>query len=139
MRTCEKCGMPMAKGFVIGDGESYYCSEGCLYQDMTEQEYEELYENDEAYWTMWEEEAAGYFETGKIVTSFLCENFTFWLREGKTQEQAIELAIKDADGIATDPFSPNGKLLDEEAARATVGFWKEYMMELVSSEVTKGA
>lgn len=56
MRVCKKCGQPMTEGFVFGDGEFYYCSEKCLYQDMTEQEYEEAYENDEAYWTTWDED-----------------------------------------------------------------------------------
>lgn len=55
MRVCKKCGQPMTEGFVFRGGEFYYCSEKCLYQDMTEQEYEEAYENDEAYWTTWEE------------------------------------------------------------------------------------
>ena len=56
MRICSKCGKPMTSGYVIDDGEAYYCSEECLYEDYTEQEYEDLVEEDRAYWTEWEED-----------------------------------------------------------------------------------
>ena len=44
MRICSKCGKHLiSEGFVIEGGYSYYCSEECLYQDMTKDEWEELY------------------------------------------------------------------------------------------------
>ena len=54
-RVCSVCGKAMTQGFVIGDGEDYYCSEECLYSVYTEQEYIDMYESDHAYWTEWEE------------------------------------------------------------------------------------
>lgn len=56
MRVCEKCGKVMREGYVIGDGLFYYCSKDCLEQDLTEEEYEEMYLMDNAYWTEFEEE-----------------------------------------------------------------------------------
>lgn len=54
-RTCTECGCKMESGYVIRDGEEYFCSDDCLWAWYSEEEYEELCENDEAYWTMWEE------------------------------------------------------------------------------------
>ncbi|MFD0769336.1 hypothetical protein ACFQZ1_10735 [Bacillus sp. CGMCC 1.60114] len=45
----------MIEGYCIDDGLAYYCSEECLYKEYTPKEYEEMYENDCAYWTEWEE------------------------------------------------------------------------------------
>lgn len=38
-----------------------------------------------------------------------------WLREGVQEEEAKRLARKDIEGMTTNPFSPNGELLNEEA------------------------
>ena len=52
-RICSHCGEKMIDGFVIYDGDYYYCSEKCLHQHFTEEKYLELYEEDAAYWTQW--------------------------------------------------------------------------------------
>ncbi|MBR5316024.1 MAG: hypothetical protein IKU44_04455 [Firmicutes bacterium] len=52
-RICSKCGAKMYDGYCIHDGEEYYCSEECLHSEYTEEEYMEMYEADEAYWTEW--------------------------------------------------------------------------------------
>jgi hypothetical protein len=54
-RKCDKCNKGMNEGYVLLDCE-YYCSDECLHKEVTEQEYEELYENDDAYYTEWSEE-----------------------------------------------------------------------------------
>lgn len=54
-RICKICGSAMSYGFCIADGHAYYCSETCLNVDMTDEEYEELYEADSAYFTEWYE------------------------------------------------------------------------------------
>lgn len=54
-RICKRCRKAMTKGFVLGDGEAYYCSEECLHQDYTEEEYREMYETDNGYYTEWDE------------------------------------------------------------------------------------
>lgn len=55
IRICSKCGIIMVQGYCIGDGESYYCGDDCLYSEMTKEEYEELYDNGngDSYWTDW--------------------------------------------------------------------------------------
>ena len=52
-RTCTNCGKVMNSGYVINDGEEYFCSDDCLYGYYSDQEYQELCENDLAYWTEW--------------------------------------------------------------------------------------
>ena len=98
MRTCKKCGQPMEQGFVFGDGECYYCSEKCMYQDVTEQEYEEAYENGEAYWTTWDEDEneaervflierdyKGFFERFALTRKQFIEEFGFEPKECDTE------------------------------------------------------
>ena len=55
MRTCEVCHKEMINGYCVHDSE-YYCSDECLYSVYSEEEYKELCEEDEAYWTQWEED-----------------------------------------------------------------------------------
>lgn len=54
IRKCFECGKHMTEGYVIGDGEWYLCSDECLHKHVTPEEYMEMYENDEAYYTEWE-------------------------------------------------------------------------------------
>lgn len=54
-RTCNICGMDMKSGFCIHDGDEYFCSTECLHKKYTEEEYDEMYAEDEAYWTEWED------------------------------------------------------------------------------------
>lgn len=56
MRTCDCCGAPMIDGFCIRDGMEYFCSDDCLHSTYTKEEYLELYDADEAYWTSWADE-----------------------------------------------------------------------------------
>lgn len=54
MRTCDNCGKKMDMGYCVFSSE-YYCSEDCLHSAYSPQEYKELYEEDNAYWTQWED------------------------------------------------------------------------------------
>ncbi|MGQ4672472.1 hypothetical protein ACUIJ5_32080 (plasmid) [Bacillus toyonensis] len=54
-RVCNVCRQGMVEGYCIDDGLAYYCSEECLHKEYTPEEYEEMYEDDYAYWTQWEE------------------------------------------------------------------------------------
>ena len=54
VRICSHCNKLMIEGFIIGEGDEYYCSEDCLYQNLTKEEYNNMYEEDEAYYTEWE-------------------------------------------------------------------------------------
>lgn len=53
-RICTCCGRVMYEGYCIGDGLEYYCTEECLHKHYTEEEYNEMYKNDTAYWTQWD-------------------------------------------------------------------------------------
>lgn len=69
-RKCSKCGKLMNSGFVVGGGDEYYCSEKCLYKEITPEEWDELYEEcgDQNYWTEWEDEQDfGFYEDGSEV------------------------------------------------------------------------
>lgn len=54
-RICSECGRPMLEGYVIDDGAEYYCCEECLHSHYSPEEYKEMFNNDIAYWTEWEE------------------------------------------------------------------------------------
>ncbi len=55
-RTCSHCGKGMHAGYCINSGEKYYCSDECLHEHYTEEEYLEMYDdgNGDSYWTEWE-------------------------------------------------------------------------------------
>lgn len=55
IRVCSECGCLMDKGYCIEDGQEYYCSDDCLRQNMTDEEYNKLYDNGngDTYWTEW--------------------------------------------------------------------------------------
>lgn len=56
-RCCSHCHQPMDSGYVIENGEAYYCSMEHLLEHMTYEEYLELHDDGEgdSYWTQWEE------------------------------------------------------------------------------------
>lgn len=58
VRHCNECGKEMWEGFCIEGGLEYYCSEECLHKNLTEEEYEELYDNGngDSYYTEWYDE-----------------------------------------------------------------------------------
>lgn len=55
-RICDECGTIMTQGFCIDGGSAYYCSTECRDKHMTEEEFEELYDDGDGdtYWTQWE-------------------------------------------------------------------------------------
>lgn len=55
IRCCSECGSPMYEGFCIENGAEYYCSEECLHKHLSEEEYNDLYDDGkgESYWTSW--------------------------------------------------------------------------------------
>lgn len=44
----------MYSGYVVEDGEEYYCTEECLNKKYTKAEWEQMYEDGIGYWTEWE-------------------------------------------------------------------------------------
>jgi len=55
--TCTNCGKKMIEGFCIHGGEQYFCTTECLNTEMTEDEFNELYEDGgDCYYTEWEDD-----------------------------------------------------------------------------------
>lgn len=57
MRICSKCFKPIIdEGFVVHDGEDYYCSEECLFEVHSPWEWSDMCNDIEenCYWTTWE-------------------------------------------------------------------------------------
>lgn len=57
----EECGRPMIEGFVV-DGCDTYCSDKCLHEHLTDEEFNSLYDdgNGDTYWTTWYEDSETY-------------------------------------------------------------------------------
>lgn len=55
IRVCSQCGKPMYEGYCIEDGAEYYCSDDCLHQNLSEHQYQKLYDEGRgnSYWTSW--------------------------------------------------------------------------------------
>lgn len=54
VRVCSHCGEFMVEGYCIFTSTlEYYCSDTCLLENMTQDEYDELYEYGDSYWTEW--------------------------------------------------------------------------------------
>lgn len=63
-RKCNACGAGMNEGYCIEGGIEYYCSDACLYTEMTPAEWLELYNDGEgdSYWTDWSEDPDEYLD-----------------------------------------------------------------------------
>ena len=55
MRNSSECKTNMSGGYIIDNGEEYFCSNKCLYKNYTHKEYTKMFENDVAFYTTWEE------------------------------------------------------------------------------------
>lgn len=56
IRYCYECGEEnFDSGYVINDGDEYFCSDKCLYANYSEKSYLKMYEDGTAYWTQWDE------------------------------------------------------------------------------------
>ena len=57
-RICEECGKTMIEGYLV-NGCDTYCSDECLHKHLTDEEFEELYDNGngDTYWTNWYEDS----------------------------------------------------------------------------------
>jgi len=57
LRECASCNaVNFKEGFVIGDGELYFCSEECLNEHYSEEEWHRIYSEGNGYWTQWEDD-----------------------------------------------------------------------------------
>lgn len=55
IRVCSECWKPMYEGYCIEDGAEYYCSDECLHKNLSDKQYEKLYDEGRgnSYWTSW--------------------------------------------------------------------------------------
>lgn len=55
VRICSHCGKPMGWGYCVDDGCAYYCSDECLHQHYSEEEFLRLYDHGDgnSYYTSW--------------------------------------------------------------------------------------
>ena len=58
-RKCDKCKNGMNSGYLIGNGDEYYCSDECLNKVYTPEEWQLMADDEETdeafnYWTEWE-------------------------------------------------------------------------------------
>ena len=44
-RRCSECGRLMKEGYMVGDEPEYYCSDECLHQHYTDEEYVDMYDH----------------------------------------------------------------------------------------------
>ena len=68
-RICSSCNRIMLSGYCLDDGMEYACSEQCLHDFMTDDEYEEAYADGEgdSYWTEWTE----LNQDGQLISSLV--------------------------------------------------------------------
>ena len=55
IRCCSECGKPMYEGYCIEDGAEYYCSDECMQNNLSDKQFEKLYDEGRgnSYWTSW--------------------------------------------------------------------------------------
>lgn len=51
VRQCTNCGDIMIQGYVVYDGSEYYCSDTCFNEEIGLENLENMYQDDDAYWT----------------------------------------------------------------------------------------
>lgn len=56
-RVCFECGDLMEYGYCVYGGLEYYCSDKCLHKHYTDEEWQQMYDNnDDCYYTDWSDE-----------------------------------------------------------------------------------
>ena len=66
-------------------------------------------------------------ETIYLLHSFFQDCMAFWLREGKSDREAIELALNEISQVTHDPFTPAGDLIDHCAKQEYINKMKGEM------------
>lgn len=59
-------------------------------------------------------------ETLEVLNEFYKDCLAFWIKSGKSDEEAKALAIKDIQNIKNDPLVPKGLPLNEKAKQAFI-------------------
>lgn len=56
-------------------------------------------------------------DTVKVLTTFYIDCQVYHAKQTNDPHKAVQLALKDVQGITTNPFSPNGEKLHTEAKK----------------------
>jgi hypothetical protein len=106
-RECSECGKGMNEGYIIGDGIEHYCSDACLYLNMTPAEYLELHADGEgdSYYTDWSEDPDNFEDEDEpseqerlnLIAVALREAYKL-VEEGSEAHGYIAEALAYADG-----------------------------------------
>lgn len=63
-------------------------------------------------------------KTQEILKQFFGECVEFWKKEGKSEQEAYALALKDVESTTYDPYSPQGEELDTQTKEIFVHYKK---------------
>jgi len=106
-RTCSECGKGMNEGYIIGDGIEHYCSDACMYLNMTPAEYLELHADGEgdSYWTDWSEDPDNFEDEDEMPspeaeTKQFCVMVKVWVC-AENEADAKELASDEMSFLCT--------------------------------------
>ena len=57
-RACERCNLLLIEGYCIESGMAYYCSDKCLNEHFSKEEWKCMYDDGkgDSYWTSWVDE-----------------------------------------------------------------------------------
>ena len=102
-RTCSECGKGMNEGYIIGDGIEHYCSDACMYLNMTPAEYLELHADGEgdSYWTDWSEDPDNFEDEDESSEQERLNRIAVALREAyKLVEEGSEAHGYIAEALA---------------------------------------
>ena len=102
-RECSECGKGMNEGYIIGDGIEHYCSDACMYLNMTPAEYLELHADGEgdSYWTDWSEDPGNFEDEDEPSEQERLNRIAVALREAyKLVEEGSEAHGYIAEALA---------------------------------------
>ena len=70
-RQCDECGSGMNEGFVVNDGDEYFCSDKCLHEKYSKKDWKRMYGSgdSDSYWTDWNDDQSDwqYIVTGGVL------------------------------------------------------------------------
>ena len=129
-RKCDECGFGMNDGFVVNDGEEYYCSDNCLHKHYTSEQWAEMCEEDEdavlgseSYWTDWNDDQSDwqYIVNGGVLVDI--EDADPEMTEDKLANLRMMGILPDADETNLSPAELLERALTK-IANNTIGAWE---------------
>lgn len=105
-RKCNECGGGMCEGYVVNDGDEYYCDDECLFKNYTPEDWAEMSgEDDED-----DEYQLGY-EMGS--------NDNYWTQWDDEDEDELQYIVKNGELVEIDSIKENNNYLKENSSKYT--------------------